>query len=282
MTVPNQHPELLLDAWLDGRLDAAERTALEAHLAGCARCRDQLAALEETRAALRATLDDEAPPPGLEWKIRALLDVEDVRAESPAPGAPTATRWPGAGRWLPIAAALAAVTLAALLLRARPEPAPTLVRPLADPVQAAAAAHAELAATLPADLAAENAATVEERWRASGIGFPARVLDLDAMGIELAGGDATTLSGRASARTVYRTDSGWLTCWMYLGTVTELPAADELRERGGFVFHVYRRDGRTLVFWQEGEVVCALVGTGDAESVIALAFAKAMAPPART
>jgi hypothetical protein len=49
-----------------------------------------------------------------------------------------------------------------------------------------------------------------------------------------------------------------------------------MRRHGGISFYVYRRDARTLVFWPEGEVLCVLTSDGDAEEVIALAFAKAV------
>ena len=39
----------------------------------------------------------------------------------------------------------------------------------------------------------------------------------------------------------------------------------------------YEREGLTTVFWQEGPVVCVLVSDTDAETVIQLAFDKAMA-----
>jgi len=272
MIAPTDHPEARLDAWLDGRLDAAERRELEEHLAACARCRDQLAALEAAREAVREALETPPLPPGLEVRILDRLDREDAERRS-APAAPP--RWPAAGRWLPVAAGLAAATLLFWFLRGAPEPRTF------DPVAAAAEAHAGLAASLPAGLAAGESAVVEARWRDGGVDFPARVLDLGAMGIALAGGDVTPLDGRAAARTVYRGGAGWLVCLMYRGTIAELPAAEEVREQGGFRFHVYRRDGRTLVFWQEGEVVCALVGTGDPEEVVGLAFAKAMAPAPR-
>lgn len=272
MIAPPDHPEARLDAWLDGRLDATERRELEEHLASCARCRDQLAALEAVRSAVRDGLEQPPPPPGLEVRILDRLDREDAERRPPTAAAP---RWPAAGRWLPIAAALAVATLLFFLLRGAPEPEP------ADLVAAATRAHAELGASLPEGLAVADAAAVEARWRAGGVDFPARVLDLGAMGIALAGGDVAALDGRAAARTVYRGDGGWLVCLMFRGAVDALPAADEVRARDGFRFHVFRRDGRTLVFWQEGAVVCALVGEGDSETVLGLAVAKAMAPAPR-
>jgi hypothetical protein len=51
-----------------------------------------------------------------------------------------------------------------------------------------------------------------------------------------------------------------------------------LRSHRGFDFSIPRRGGRTVVLWREGDVVCALAARGDPESVVALAFAKAMAP----
>lgn len=48
------------------------------------------------------------------------------------------------------------------------------------------------------------------------------------------------------------------------------------REHDGIPFQIYEAGELTLVFWQEGEVVCVLVGDGPPEAVIALALAKAM------
>jgi hypothetical protein len=63
---------------------------------------------------------------------------------------------------------------------------------------------------------------------------------------------------------------------MYRGRTAELPYTAERRVHDGIGFLVYRRDGVTLVFWQEGEVVCVLASDVAPEEVVALAFAKAM------
>jgi hypothetical protein len=39
---------------------------------------------------------------------------------------------------------------------------------------------------------------------------------------------------------------------------------------------VYERDGRTMVFWEEGDVVCVLTSDAPAQAVIDLSFAKAV------
>ena len=65
---------------------------------------------------------------------------------------------------------------------------------------------------------------------------------------------------------------------MYPGAISELPADTTLRENNGIKFQVYQRSGVTMVFWQEGEIVCALSSDIASENVIQLAFAKAMLP----
>jgi anti-sigma factor RsiW len=277
MTAADRHPDELLDGWIDGRLDGDERREVEAHLAGCERCRRQAEALRAAVAAVRAGLPDSPPPADLAARVTAALDAEDARGEGPAPVVhPRARERTGGRRWRwSVAAAIAAaaaLVVVALWLGSRSG------GDLAGDLEAA---YAELErGGVPAALETHDAGEVERRWQRAGLGFPARVFDLEAMGIHLAGGGATTLAGRPAALAAYRSDGGLLVCWMFEGAASELPAAVEIRHHGGFEFHVYRRGGRTLVLWQEGSVLCALVGRGDPENVIALAVAKAMAPPA--
>ena len=58
--------------------------------------------------------------------------------------------------------------------------------------------------------------------------------------------------------------------------MSELPPTDDVRQHNGITFYVHRSAGSTIVFWQEGEVVCVLVSDVPAEDVVQLAFAKAM------
>ena len=110
-----------------------------------------------------------------------------------------------------------------------------------------------------------------------GIGFETRVFDLGMMGFDIAGGRVEALAGRTAALFAYRGPGGVLmVCRMYLGTLEELPEPSRMLEHDGVVFRVYERDGRTLVFWEEGEVVCVLASDAPAQDVIALSFAKAV------
>ncbi len=74
-----------LSAYLDGELAPADAAALERHLAACAECRDELAALREVRALLRAL-----PPPALPRSFAL-----------PPNAAARAARTPAAAQWSP-------------------------------------------------------------------------------------------------------------------------------------------------------------------------------------
>ncbi|MEP6812455.1 MAG: anti-sigma factor [Actinomycetota bacterium] len=57
-------------------LDSEEREAYEAHLGSCAECREELAALGETAAALAWGVESPAPPPALRGRILAAAMAE--------------------------------------------------------------------------------------------------------------------------------------------------------------------------------------------------------------
>jgi len=308
MSGDDHHVDDRLDDWLDGRLDDAGRREVEDHLGGCAECRGLRDALVAARAALRSALADVEPPAALAARIDAALDREDRRlraadrqpsarepgtvppsppgppappppaSEAPPapPEPPTRQRRPQPARvLLPLAAALALAVIGLWLL-AGPRP------DAGDAVEAAFEQYASLAesAALPSELAVVDAGELERRWRRADLDFPARVLDLSAMGIALAGGDVTRLAGAPAARALYRGDGILVACWMFRGEEEALSPPAAMRAHGGFEFRVYRRGAATLVVWREGAVLCALAGSGDPERVVALAFAKAMAPGA--
>ncbi|HEX9671614.1 MAG TPA: zf-HC2 domain-containing protein [Thermoanaerobaculia bacterium] len=111
--------ELLLPWYVNGTLEAAERTALEDHLAGCPRCRGELAREEGLAATLRAAEDvAPAPHPAQLARLLGRLDGEP-RAERPPrrrPAARLAALWAGTPR--PVRWAVAAQALLVLVLAA--------------------------------------------------------------------------------------------------------------------------------------------------------------------
>ena len=83
-----RHPETLLILHLRGELDAAARARVEAHLRGCARCRDEAAGLSNAMGAIGRQIA-ELPTP--EWtiyradlrrKLRDRIAARQDRAES--------------------------------------------------------------------------------------------------------------------------------------------------------------------------------------------------------
>jgi anti-sigma factor RsiW len=68
---PCPDKELLLHALADGELDAGNGLALEAHLATCAACAAELAAIREVQSRLRAAPLGYAAPQGLHERLEA-------------------------------------------------------------------------------------------------------------------------------------------------------------------------------------------------------------------
>ena len=68
----------LIAAYALDALDPEERSEFEAHLAGCERCRDEIAELSAAAAALAFGVEPVAPPPALSGRI-----LDAARAERP-------------------------------------------------------------------------------------------------------------------------------------------------------------------------------------------------------
>lgn len=256
------HPGERLVDYVDGHLDEAAATEIRAHLEVCVACRGLAADLAAARDAA-ATLRDEdiVVPADLAASVGRALDAATL------PQAPTAATAGGRGRWW-AAAALAASLAAYFLLTGRPAQ-------LDVPDQVARDLAAAGTPALPFGVTAGDAATLERYF--ADAGSRVRVIDLAMMDIVLEGGVRHTLNGRPSALYSYRTPSGArLVCQMYEGRLADLPPPAEVREHNGFRFQVYSRGSVTMVFWQEGELVCVLASELPAAEVVALAIAKAM------
>ena len=99
------HPEDLLAGYVGGALGEAERAEVEAHLAGCARCRDEVALAGAARAALRSLTEVPAP-----------AGVGHAAIEEARRAAAAATERPWYVRVGPVAAAAAVIAVLALTL----------------------------------------------------------------------------------------------------------------------------------------------------------------------
>ena len=263
MTDSANHLGVTLQDFLDGRLDAARRTEVQVHLQGCPQCRGQLEALRWVRDVALKGLPAEELPPALADRVAAVLEETDRR---PRPAGPTiGPRW---RNWAAAGAMVAAAALALLVLPPR----------RADLPKAVAADFAEYSGDrLALDLRSSDGEVIESLFAARGIGFRTRVFDLGMMQYQLVGGRIHRLGGRPSALFAYRGPEGRdLVCQMYEGRLADLPRPDEVREHDGIRFQVYRMGRLTLVFWQEGNLVCVLASDAESEAVIQLAFGKAV------
>ena len=266
MPTPPRHLQEELDALLDGQLDDAARTEVEAHLAACDECRRALDALRWTKqfAATRFAAPD--APADLQEKILRSLRAETIAQIAPAPP-------PGAWNHRHTLALAASLAIFAILAGFVFFWKPTL------PALIAKDFRAYRAQQLPLDLATADVKQMDEFFTAHGLPFTPRVLDLGMMQYQLVGGRTHRLAGQPSALFVYRGPAGEeLVCQMFPGKVAQLPAGAERRENKGIEFFIYRKGGTTAVFWQEGAIVCALVSDIESENVTQLAFAKAMIP----
>ncbi len=258
------HPLADLQLHVEERLPPGRASALQAHLEACGRCRRELEALRRVRTKLRTDLPEVLVPPEVSARVLAALEAE-ARALGPA----GALRPPLSRRAFLVGGGVAAAAaLAALLLR----------RPPSDPVEAAVRDLQRFATNrLSLELETPVPSRLEASLRERGLGFEARVFDFGMMGFGLVGGGVHAVVGRPSALFAYRGSTGLnLVCQMYPGTLSELPAPASSTTINDILFQLYDVEGSTLVFWQEGPVVCVLASDGDRSEALDLAVAKAV------
>ena len=266
MTTPPRHFKEEIQAWLDQRLDAATCDEVERHLETCEECRREFEAVNWVKQqALKKFAPASAPAELRENILRSL------RASAPAVVEETSRFvWP---RWkLAFATAALLVVLGVLTFVLLPK------RPGWLDVVAADFKNYQNQ-KLALELNTGDVKEMETFFTGHGIKFNPRVFDLGMMNYRLVGGRVQPDRDGPAALFVYHgPDNQTLHCRMYAGSVTTLPAGATTRENKGIQFHVYKQAGLTMVFWQEGAVVCALSSDIPGEEVVQLAFAKAMLP----
>lgn len=264
MSTPGHPLERLAD-FVDDRLSGVEADDIRQHLAGCAACRVELQWMAAGRRAAQAARQADAVPTDLRARLTSALDDIDAAATTPRP-APVSRR----AVWTGLAAA--AVLVLYLVAPWRGGPADVVERARAEylAVRGGAAALA---------LRTGEAAALQRYFDEAADWPRIRVIDLGMMGWTLEGGARRRSGNVPVALYAYRSASGAdLVCQMYPGRLAELPPPAAVRHENGFEFRTYTRDGVTLVFWQEGELVCVLAADLPAAEVLALAIAKAMTP----
>lgn len=252
-------PDEDLQLYVDDRLSPEKRSEVEKRLAHDPRARQVVAALSSLKRGLRESAGGHDAPFELRSEILQAIELEDERRGR------RRSIW-----WLAAAAAVLLTVLATLDWESGPKPL--------DPQLVAQDFAGFAAGQLPLDLVTEDVEALQ-RFLDQRVPFHTRVFDLAMMDYGLVGGRVHRLGGRPSALFIYRSSSGRLSiCQMVRGSLRELPqeGRSQLRRNEGIEFIVYAQPGGlTMVYWQEGDLVCVMTSDADSEETVQLAFAKA-------
>lgn len=223
--------ELLLHALVDGELDAKSALELEAHVAGCAGCSAELAAIRTVKAALSETPVAYRAPPSLMDRIDAAL----AEAE-----APPARRRFAVETWV-MSGAVGALA-ASLALFAFVPSGPGLQSQLVDAqVRSLEAQHL-------VDIPTSDRHVVKP-WFNGKIDFAPPVVDLAQQGYPLVGGRLDHLEGRDVAAIVFHRRVHVINLFVWKG---EGPAAPTLEHRQGYSLVHWGAGG--LTYWAVSDI----------------------------
>lgn len=225
--MPGCDKVLLVQAELDGELDAAQAAALEAHRAGCAVCQAAQARLLRTRELLRGE-PYETTPDDVRARVMTRLRQAKSRPEAPPPAPIRRWRWlfpsmGGFGLGVACAAALAVL----VVLPQRDDLADQLV---AGHIRALQPGHLE-------DVVSTDQHTVKP-WFDGRLDFAPPVRDFAADGFPLKGGRLDYLDGRPVAALIYQRDKHVIDVFVW--------------PEGGMVRHVASNttvQGYSVVHW---------------------------------
>ena len=190
--------ELLINALVDGELDAGHARNVESHAAECRNCADRLTALRAMRDAIsRAALKERAPA-----HLRARIEAALPAAPTPRPLAAAADSWRLSRRFFAggfaAGAALSGVAAAALLF--------AVVRDDRDQRIAGEVVSAHLRSLQPGhltDIETSDQHTVKP-WFNGKLDVAPPVVELTARGFTLLGGRLDDINGETAAAIVYR------------------------------------------------------------------------------
>ena len=233
---------LLLQAELDGELDAARAAGLAGHLAdcdGCTAAREQLTALS---AALRRSIPYHAAPDDLRETLRRRLSVQ----AAPPPARRAASRWRtlvwrwrGAAAFGSSAAAMAAVALLVPL----PGRGDFSEYVISDHIHALQPGHLT-------DVPSTDQHTVKP-WFDGRLDFSPPVKELATQGFPLIGGRLEYIDGHSAAALVYRRARHVIDLYVWLARGRDATAPVR-GERNGYSFIRWRQNG--MAFWAVSDV----------------------------
>ena len=234
--------EDLLSPYLDGELDASQRSAVEQHLADCPDCRRALKQLKVMHEALQAPALRHHASDTLQQRIKMRLRDADARASRPV--------WP---RWAAVAASV--VIAAALTWNFLPRgggPAPD-----ADDAMVDAAVDVQQDAMKAGHLVQLTAtdAKAVQAWFKGKLAYVPPVPDLSAQGFTLMGARLDTVHGVPAAALVYQHGTDVVTVFV-------CPA-----QHGDKDLDTDSDDGYQVAYWTKGSLSFWVVSKLDAATV---------------
>jgi anti-sigma factor RsiW len=255
MTAPSDCDKVLLvQAELDGELDAAEAAMLAAHKTTCPVCRTAAADIARARAVMDRSLYRTAPDA---LRARILAQIEAAQEpETPAshPHVTASSHWrrwtlPSSGFGLgSFGLGAACATVLALLVLSSPDRSvtgqPSLTEQLvAGHIRAMQPGHLE-------DVISTDRHTVKP-WFNGRLDFTPPVKDFAAEGFPLRGGRLDYLAGRPVAALVYQRDKHIIDLFVWPAKGNSSQPPDTAQRQGYNVVH-WTQDG--MVFWAVSDV----------------------------
>jgi anti-sigma factor RsiW len=226
--------EVLLNALIDGELDAGHAREVEQHIAGCARCSAAMAAYRKMSEAVAAADLRYTAPPALRRRIEAALPKAPASNVQPMPSRRSVLRGFAMGSAV---SAIAATGLVAIVLRNDAEQR-------LDSELVSAHLRSLQTGHL-TDVVSTDQHTVKP-WFAGKLDVSPPVIDLAAQGFALVGGRLDYIDGRPVAAVVYRRRAHVINVFVAQNANAEHRAAGIESVQG---FNIRRWSNRGLNCW---------------------------------
>lgn len=251
--------ELLLEPYLDGEFEEADRAALETHLSRCLGCRDAAADAMSFRSTLRARLREAVgpaspaghAPESLRRRITEALDAEE---------APAAPWWRRILAPLPVAAAAACVAGALLVFAGHRSTDPL--------VEEAVRKHAR---DLPLELSAASVGPEAiPAMLASKLDFNPRPPAFRASGVKLVGARLAQLREWPAAYMRYDTPRGQVGLFIIDDPDRRVAETGRQVRTGPGAMWILNARGYNVAVWRKNEIVYSLVSDLDEADLVRL------------
>jgi anti-sigma factor RsiW len=248
--------ERVVDAYLDGEFDAAERAEADAHLARCERCRGHVEAQGRLRTALRARLREAMAPPGEAGRAPPALRarIEDALARHRRP------LWRRMLSPLPLGA-LAACAAGALLVLVTHGADAALVE------EAVRSHHRGLPLEVMAASVGEGSIPA---WFAGKLDFKPSPPRFHADGVHVLGARLSHLRELPAAYIRYELPRGQAGLFIVDDPSRRFEPGGREVDLGGHAVRLVNARGYNVAVWRENEIVYSLVSDLDQSALFEL------------